>query len=160
MLCVFFLINKIILIPQIFCVFEYPCISFHIESEDKSPEDDSQRESSLVREVSGKMVCSACRCTFSNREEQVTTELQTSDVLKTALYHGFFFSFEQNMFCLLNFRWSTTRSTGIGSTWDWRFRECHQSQLRSLRGRLELVSPTHVWETFKAAIGCWRVSNS
>ncbi|TMS06303.1 Ankyrin repeat and zinc finger domain-containing protein 1 [Larimichthys crocea] len=41
------------------------------ESEDKSPEDDSQRESSLVREVSGKMVCSACRCTFSNREEQM-----------------------------------------------------------------------------------------
>ncbi|XP_030284903.1 ankyrin repeat and zinc finger domain-containing protein 1 [Sparus aurata] len=34
-------------------------------------EDDRQRESSLVREVSDKMVCSACRCTFNNREEQM-----------------------------------------------------------------------------------------
>ncbi|TNN84472.1 Ankyrin repeat and zinc finger domain-containing protein 1 [Liparis tanakae] len=39
--------------------------------EDKSPEDDRQRESSLVREVSDKMVCSACRCTFVSREEQM-----------------------------------------------------------------------------------------
>ncbi|XP_044073875.1 ankyrin repeat and zinc finger domain-containing protein 1 [Siniperca chuatsi] len=39
--------------------------------EDKSPEDDRQRESSLVREVSEKMVCSACRCPFNNREEQM-----------------------------------------------------------------------------------------
>ncbi|KAM8749364.1 tRNA endonuclease ANKZF1 isoform 1-T2 [Acanthopagrus schlegelii] len=41
------------------------------ELEDKSPEDDRQRESSLVREVSDKMVCSACRCSFNNREEQM-----------------------------------------------------------------------------------------
>ncbi|XP_041806641.1 ankyrin repeat and zinc finger domain-containing protein 1 isoform X1 [Chelmon rostratus] len=41
------------------------------EVEDKSPEDDEQRESSLVREVSDKMVCSACRCSFNNREEQM-----------------------------------------------------------------------------------------
>ncbi|XP_056285572.1 ankyrin repeat and zinc finger domain-containing protein 1 isoform X2 [Pseudoliparis swirei] len=39
--------------------------------EDKSPEDDRQRESSLVREVSDKMVCSACRCAFVSREEQM-----------------------------------------------------------------------------------------
>ncbi|XP_054471471.1 ankyrin repeat and zinc finger domain-containing protein 1 isoform X3 [Anoplopoma fimbria] len=37
---------------------------------DKSPEDDRQRESSLVREVSDKMVCSACKCPFISREEQ------------------------------------------------------------------------------------------
>ncbi|XP_068559623.1 tRNA endonuclease ANKZF1 isoform X2 [Cebidichthys violaceus] len=41
------------------------------ELEDKSPEDDRQRESSLVREVSDKMVCSACRCSFISREEQM-----------------------------------------------------------------------------------------
>ncbi|XP_070832323.1 tRNA endonuclease ANKZF1 isoform X2 [Chaetodon trifascialis] len=41
------------------------------ELEEKSPEDDKQRESSLVREVSDKMVCSACRCPFNNREEQM-----------------------------------------------------------------------------------------
>ncbi|KAL3970046.1 Rho family GTPase 1 [Sarotherodon galilaeus] len=37
----------------------------------RSAEDDTQEgESSLVREVSEKMVCSACRCPFTNREEQ------------------------------------------------------------------------------------------
>uniref|UniRef100_UPI0037E9123F tRNA endonuclease ANKZF1 isoform X1 n=2 Tax=Semicossyphus pulcher TaxID=241346 RepID=UPI0037E9123F len=41
------------------------------ELEDKSTDDHRQRESSLVREVSDKMVCSACRCTFNNREEQM-----------------------------------------------------------------------------------------
>ncbi|XP_034549721.1 ankyrin repeat and zinc finger domain-containing protein 1 [Notolabrus celidotus] len=41
------------------------------ELEDKSLEDDRQRESSLVREVSDKMICSACRCPFNNREEQM-----------------------------------------------------------------------------------------
>ncbi|XP_042350284.1 ankyrin repeat and zinc finger domain-containing protein 1 isoform X2 [Plectropomus leopardus] len=41
------------------------------ELEDKSPEEDRQRESSLVREVSDKMVCSACKCVFINREEQM-----------------------------------------------------------------------------------------
>ncbi|XP_039673664.1 ankyrin repeat and zinc finger domain-containing protein 1 isoform X2 [Perca fluviatilis] len=41
------------------------------ELEDKSPEDDRQRESSLVREVSDKMVCSACKCLFIAREEQI-----------------------------------------------------------------------------------------
>ncbi|XP_029314961.1 ankyrin repeat and zinc finger domain-containing protein 1 isoform X2 [Cottoperca gobio] len=41
------------------------------KSEDKSPEDDRQRESSLVREVSDKMVCSACKCLFVSREEQM-----------------------------------------------------------------------------------------
>lgn len=45
-------------------------MSFHTELED-----DRQRESSLVREVSDKMVCSACRCTFNNREEQVNIDL-------------------------------------------------------------------------------------
>lgn len=30
-----------------------------------------QWDSSLVREVSDKMVCLACRCTFTNREDQV-----------------------------------------------------------------------------------------
>ncbi|XP_028249646.1 ankyrin repeat and zinc finger domain-containing protein 1 [Parambassis ranga] len=37
---------------------------------DKSPEDDRQEECSLLREVSDKMVCSACKCPFINREEQ------------------------------------------------------------------------------------------
>lgn len=32
---------------------------------------DRQRECSLVRDVSDKMICSACRCTFTNRDEQV-----------------------------------------------------------------------------------------
>ncbi|XP_028446941.1 ankyrin repeat and zinc finger domain-containing protein 1 isoform X2 [Perca flavescens] len=41
------------------------------ELEDKSPEDDRQRQSSLVREVSDKMVCSACKCLFIAREEQI-----------------------------------------------------------------------------------------
>ncbi|XP_051260184.1 ankyrin repeat and zinc finger domain-containing protein 1 isoform X2 [Dicentrarchus labrax] len=41
------------------------------ELEEKPPEDDGQRESSLVREVSDKVVCSACRCPFNNREEQM-----------------------------------------------------------------------------------------
>lgn len=41
------------------------------ELNDKSPEDDRQQESSLVREVSEKMVCSACRCPFNTREEQM-----------------------------------------------------------------------------------------
>ncbi|XP_041857850.1 ankyrin repeat and zinc finger domain-containing protein 1 [Melanotaenia boesemani] len=38
--------------------------------DDKSPEDDRLREGSLLREVSDKMVCSACKCPFMNREEQ------------------------------------------------------------------------------------------
>ncbi|XP_063355533.1 tRNA endonuclease ANKZF1 isoform X2 [Pelmatolapia mariae] len=39
--------------------------------ENRSAEDDRREgESSLVREVSEKMVCSACRCPFTNREEQ------------------------------------------------------------------------------------------
>ncbi|XP_026001020.1 ankyrin repeat and zinc finger domain-containing protein 1 [Astatotilapia calliptera] len=39
--------------------------------ENRSAEDDRREgESSLVREVSEKMVCSACRCPFINREEQ------------------------------------------------------------------------------------------
>ncbi|XP_074515599.1 tRNA endonuclease ANKZF1 isoform X1 [Sebastes fasciatus] len=40
------------------------------ELEDRSPEDERQRESSLVREVSDKMLCSACKCLFISREEQ------------------------------------------------------------------------------------------
>ncbi|XP_040913382.1 ankyrin repeat and zinc finger domain-containing protein 1 [Toxotes jaculatrix] len=39
--------------------------------EDKCLEDDRQRECSLAREVSDKMVCLACRCPFINREEQM-----------------------------------------------------------------------------------------
>ncbi|XP_069554718.1 tRNA endonuclease ANKZF1 isoform X1 [Brachyistius frenatus] len=38
--------------------------------EDKSPEEDGQGELNAVREVSDKMVCSACRSAFINREEQ------------------------------------------------------------------------------------------
>ncbi|XP_053184725.1 ankyrin repeat and zinc finger domain-containing protein 1 isoform X2 [Scomber japonicus] len=45
--------------------------AFNTGLEDKYPEDDRQRESSLVKEVSDKMVCSACRCSFTNREEQM-----------------------------------------------------------------------------------------
>lgn len=32
---------------------------------------DGQRDSSPFRQVSDKMVCLACRCTFTNREDQV-----------------------------------------------------------------------------------------
>ncbi|XP_067371736.1 tRNA endonuclease ANKZF1 isoform X3 [Channa argus] len=39
--------------------------------EDKCPEDDRQRECTLPREVPDKMVCSACRCLFNSREEQM-----------------------------------------------------------------------------------------
>ncbi|XP_019945650.2 tRNA endonuclease ANKZF1 isoform X2 [Paralichthys olivaceus] len=38
---------------------------------DKCPEDDSGRESSLTQDVSDKMVCTACRCPFIHREEQM-----------------------------------------------------------------------------------------
>ncbi|XP_026232175.1 ankyrin repeat and zinc finger domain-containing protein 1 isoform X2 [Anabas testudineus] len=41
------------------------------EVEDECQEDARQRERSLAREVSDKMVCSACRCPFSGREEQM-----------------------------------------------------------------------------------------
>uniref|UniRef100_A0A673CHL4 VLRF1 domain-containing protein n=1 Tax=Sphaeramia orbicularis TaxID=375764 RepID=A0A673CHL4_9TELE len=34
-------------------------------------QDDRQRDVSLVREVSDKMTCSACKCSFTNREEQM-----------------------------------------------------------------------------------------
>lgn len=60
-------------------VFFFP----HIELDSKSQEDDRQLEPSMVIEVSDKMVCSACRCPFNNREEQVTT---TSDT-KSEGYH-------------------------------------------------------------------------
>ncbi|XP_040004389.1 ankyrin repeat and zinc finger domain-containing protein 1 isoform X2 [Xiphias gladius] len=43
----------------------------HTGLEDECPEDDRQWECGLAREVSDKMVCSACRCTFINREEQM-----------------------------------------------------------------------------------------
>lgn len=45
----------------------------HPGLDDKSPEEDKERERepSLVKEVSEKMFCSACRCPFSNREEQM-----------------------------------------------------------------------------------------
>lgn len=59
-----------------------PCILFHIELDNKSQEDDRQREPSLVSEVSDKMVCSACRCPFNNREDQVTTQLLTLAFMK------------------------------------------------------------------------------
>ncbi|GAA6224130.1 ankyrin repeat and zinc finger domain-containing protein 1 [Lates japonicus] len=39
--------------------------------EDTCPEDDKQWECSQAKEVSDKMVCSACRCPFINREEQM-----------------------------------------------------------------------------------------
>ncbi|XP_056245849.1 ankyrin repeat and zinc finger domain-containing protein 1 [Seriola aureovittata] len=38
---------------------------------DECPEDDKPWECSLAKEVSDKMVCSACRCPFINREEQM-----------------------------------------------------------------------------------------
>jgi hypothetical protein len=34
-------------------------------------QDDKQPESSLGRDVSDRMVCSACQCPFDTREEQV-----------------------------------------------------------------------------------------
>ncbi|XP_071323139.1 tRNA endonuclease ANKZF1 isoform X2 [Trachinotus anak] len=39
--------------------------------EDRCPEDDKPLECGLARDVSDKMVCSACRCPFVNREEQM-----------------------------------------------------------------------------------------
>ena len=113
-----------------------PCMSFHTELEDKSPEDDRQRESSLAREVSDKMVCSACRCSFNNREEQVSKDLWVVFVqsawVVTWVTHVLSF----------NRRWSTTSSTGTASTWDRRCRGRRRWQLRSLRGRQELVRKT------------------
>ncbi|XP_068185089.1 tRNA endonuclease ANKZF1 [Antennarius striatus] len=41
------------------------------ESEDKLLEDDTQQGCSLVRDMSNKMVCSACKCPFNSREEQI-----------------------------------------------------------------------------------------
>ncbi|XP_037542327.1 ankyrin repeat and zinc finger domain-containing protein 1 [Nematolebias whitei] len=38
--------------------------------EDKSSDHDQRREAHLLREVSDKLVCSACKCSFNNREEQ------------------------------------------------------------------------------------------
>lgn len=50
----------------------------HTGVENRSAEDDRREaESSLVREVSEKMVCSACKYPFINREEQVTTQYST-----------------------------------------------------------------------------------
>ncbi|XP_058476129.1 tRNA endonuclease ANKZF1 isoform X2 [Solea solea] len=43
----------------------------HTVLEDKHVEYDRQRECNLAKEVSDKMVCSACRCPFINREEQM-----------------------------------------------------------------------------------------
>ncbi|KAG7501965.1 ankyrin repeat and zinc finger domain-containing protein 1 isoform X1 [Solea senegalensis] len=43
----------------------------HTVLEDKHVECDRQRECNLAKEVSDKMVCSACRCPFINREEQM-----------------------------------------------------------------------------------------
>ncbi|XP_037344817.2 tRNA endonuclease ANKZF1 isoform X2 [Pungitius pungitius] len=40
------------------------------QSDEQSPEDDRRRESSLVREVSDKMLCTACKSSFVSREEQ------------------------------------------------------------------------------------------
>nr|XP_020450416.1 ankyrin repeat and zinc finger domain-containing protein 1 isoform X1 [Monopterus albus] len=45
--------------------------AFYTGLEDKCSEEDQQRECSLAREVSDKLVCSACRCPFINREEQM-----------------------------------------------------------------------------------------
>ncbi|XP_022596668.1 ankyrin repeat and zinc finger domain-containing protein 1 [Seriola dumerili] len=41
------------------------------ELKDEGPADDKPWECSLAKEVSDKMVCSACRCPFINREEQM-----------------------------------------------------------------------------------------
>lgn len=38
---------------------------------EENKDTDRQRECSLVRDVSDKMICSACRCTFTNRDEQM-----------------------------------------------------------------------------------------
>ncbi|XP_029937041.1 ankyrin repeat and zinc finger domain-containing protein 1 isoform X2 [Myripristis murdjan] len=48
-----------------------PTTSTSEGGEELRSEDGRQRESSLVREVPDKMVCSACRCPFNNREEQM-----------------------------------------------------------------------------------------
>lgn len=39
--------------------------------ENKSIDDDRQQDGSLVQDVSDKMFCSACRCSFTNREDQM-----------------------------------------------------------------------------------------
>ncbi|XP_029981155.1 ankyrin repeat and zinc finger domain-containing protein 1 [Sphaeramia orbicularis] len=53
-------------------------VSSVLKQTDPAPEglesknqDDRQRDVSLVREVSDKMTCSACKCSFTNREEQM-----------------------------------------------------------------------------------------
>uniref|UniRef100_A0A3P8VUP3 Ankyrin repeat and zinc finger peptidyl tRNA hydrolase 1 n=1 Tax=Cynoglossus semilaevis TaxID=244447 RepID=A0A3P8VUP3_CYNSE len=42
-----------------------------IELNDKLPEKEREREGSLTKEVSDKMVCTACKCSFTVREEQM-----------------------------------------------------------------------------------------
>lgn len=67
-----------VVLKLISCQFEmHHFISSLTGLDDKSPEEDKERERepSLVKEVSEKMFCSACRCPFSNREEQVGPQL-------------------------------------------------------------------------------------
>ncbi|XP_029698232.1 ankyrin repeat and zinc finger domain-containing protein 1 isoform X1 [Takifugu rubripes] len=47
------------------------CNTATVPAVPKAIQHERQRESSLLREVSDKMVCLACRCTFTNREDQV-----------------------------------------------------------------------------------------
>lgn len=62
----FSLSNVIIIIAIMFILFD-------TDVEDKSSDHDQRREAHLLREVSDKLVCSACKCPFNNREEQVST---------------------------------------------------------------------------------------
>lgn len=67
-----------------------------------------QRDSSLLREVSDKMVCLACRCTFTNREDQVFPGFVLNPFLNAVSWH-------RHNYFLWYVRWNITRSIGIVS---------------------------------------------
>lgn len=122
-----------------------------------------QRDSSLLREVSDKMVCLACRCTFTNREDQVFPGFVLNPFLNAM--HGCWHRHLGNFFFFWYVRWNTTSSTGIVSIWNKRCWEHHRSPPKSLRKRLERVrssSFVHMYGVFsrKAAKGCLRCWNS
>lgn len=98
---------------------------------------EKQRDSSLGREVSDKMVCLACRCTFNHREDQVFQGF-VFNPFRNAMHGSWHRHLGPNYF-LWYVRWNTTSSTGIVSIWSKRFWELRRSQPESLRRRLERV---------------------
>lgn len=134
-----------------------PNIAFHTVLDDIYQE--RQRDSSLLREVSDKMVCLACRCTFTNREDQVFPGFVLNPFLNAV--HGSWHRHLGHNYFLWYVRWNTTSLIGIVSIWNKRCWERRQSQSKSLRRRLERVrksSILHIYGGFsrKAVKGCLR----